>query len=300
MVPLHEPFETALRGFNRQQVLAHIESLDGQISMVAADRESLLAQVAELSRIIGHLRAESELLAHLRREAAKAREQVELMHRAPMVAASSRIEHIVRLAEEEAAELRARVKKETDELRARAEQEATAHRKRATSEADALLRDMTARCRQLEAESERRRKAAERDAEREIARKECETDERIRLRDQHSLAALHLMLKIIGPQLAERVSAVEREEADLAEARTRADKEMTVLETFRAKISAQLSATRQVLAEALEQVQQTTVEDSRSTRPVPMQRDGRPAAEDETVRLVNSRPDEHRYPAKPA
>ncbi|MGH3992340.1 MAG: hypothetical protein ACRDSN_07725, partial [Pseudonocardiaceae bacterium] len=246
------------------------------------------------------LRAESELLAHLRREAAKAKEQVELMHRAPMVAASSRIEHIVRLAEEEAAELRARVTKETDELRARAEQEATAHRKRAASEADALLRDMTARCRQLEAESERRRKAAERDAEREIARKECETDERIRLRDQRSLAALHLMLKIIGPQLAERVSAVEREEADLAEARTRAGKEMTVLETFRAKISAQLSATRQVLAEALEQVQQTTVEDSRSTRPVPMQRDGRPAAEDETVRLVNSRPDEHRYPAKPA
>ena len=69
VVPLYEPFETALRGFNRQQVLAHVESLEGQISMVTADRESALRQVAELSKAIDHLREESELLVHLRREA---------------------------------------------------------------------------------------------------------------------------------------------------------------------------------------------------------------------------------------
>lgn len=273
MVPLHEPFETALRGFNRQQVLAHIESLDGQISMITTDRESALAQVAELSRAIDHLREESELLTQLRREAEKAKEQVELIHRAPMVTASSRIQHIVRLAEEEAAELTARAKKETDELRARVEQEAGELRAR-----------------------------VEQEAEREFARKESEAGERIRLHEQRSLAGLHLMLMVIGPQLAERVAAIEREEAELAELRTRTGKEVAALETFRTKITDQLSTTRRVLAEALEQVQQTTVEDS--AHPVPMQRDGRPAVESvangEAVHLANSRTDERRHPAAPA
>ena len=301
MVPLHEPFEAALRGFNRQQVLAHIESLDGQISMVTADRESALAQVAELCRTIDHLREESELLTHLRREAEKANEQVELMHKEPMVAASSRIQHIVRLAEEEAAELkaraekesaelRARVEKETEELRAQAEkaadelrartnQEAAAHRKRATGEAEAMLRDMTQRCKQLEADSERRRKAAEQQSEQEVTRRETEASEGIRAREQRSIAAVHLMLKVVGPQLAERIAAVERQEAELAESRTRTGKEVHTLENFRANITAQLSATRQVLAEALEQVRQTSGDDPQPTRPVPIQRDGRPVAE---------------------
>lgn len=312
VVPLHEPFEAALRGFNRQQVLAHIESLDGQISMVTADRESALVQVAELCRTIDHLREESELLAHLRREAEKANEQVELMHKEPMVAASSRIQHIVRLAKEEAAELRARAekdcaelraraeketeelraraKKEAEELRARAEkaadelrartnQEATTHRKRATGEAEAMLRDMTQRCKQLEADSERRRKAAEQQSEQEVARRETEASEGIRTRGQRSIAAVHLMLMVVGPQLAERIAAVERQEAELAERRARTGKEVNTLENFRANITAQLSATRQVLAEALEQVRQTTGDDPQPTRPVPAQRDGRPVAE---------------------
>src|SRR5262249_49544119 len=147
------------------------------------DRESALAQVAELCRAIDHLREGSELLDHLRREIQQANERVELMHQAPMVAASSRIRHIVRLAEEEAAELKAQAKKEAeelrtqarkaaDELRARAEkaadelltqaqQEASAQGRRATSEAETMLRTMTRRCAELETESERRRKAAE-------------------------------------------------------------------------------------------------------------------------------------------
>ncbi|MGH3849624.1 MAG: hypothetical protein ACRDRT_07970, partial [Pseudonocardiaceae bacterium] len=262
MVPLHEPFETALRGFNRQQVLAHIESLEGQISMVAADRESALAQLARLSRIIDHLREEGELLTHLRREAEKANEQIELMHESPIVGASARIQHIVRLAEEEATELKERTQKEADELkgcaemeateiRSRTDQEITARRKRAESEAEALLRDMTQRCKQLEADSARRRKAAEQDAEREIARREAEASDRIRDRDQRGIAGLHLMLGTVGPQLAQRVSAVERQEAEVAESRTRAGKEVSALETFRDKITAQLATTRQVLADAL-------------------------------------------------
>ncbi|MGH4025934.1 MAG: hypothetical protein ACRDRV_15265, partial [Pseudonocardiaceae bacterium] len=337
VVPLHEPFETALRGFNRQQVLAHVESLEGQISMVTADRESALRQVAELSKAIDHLREESELLVHLRREAEKANERVELMHQAPMVAASSRIQHIVRLAEEEAAELRAQAKKETDELRAlakketdelraqakkeaaelraqakketdelraRAAQDATTHRKQAADEAEAMLRDMTRRCAQLESDSERRRKAAEQHSAQEIARKEGEANDRINTRDRRSIARVHLLLKTVGTQLVNRVATIEQQEAALAESRTRTGQEVRALEKFRANITAQLSTTRQVLAEALEQVQRTTIEEPRTIRPVPIQRDSRPVAEHSaegaSVQLVSSRVDERHHPAAPA
>lgn len=318
MVPLHEPFETALRGFNRQQVLAHVESLEGQISMVTADRESALAQVAELCRTIDHLREGSELLAHLRREAEKANERVELMHRAPMVAASSRIQHIVRLAEEEAAELKAQAQKEADELRAQAkkeaeelraraekaaeelrartDQETTAQRKRATADAEAMLREAKHRCAQLEAESERKRKAAEQQSAQEIAHKESESRDRISTHDQRCIARVHLMLKVVGPLLAQRVAAVEQQETALAETRARTGKEVNALAQLRENITAQLATTRQVLAEALEQVQQTTMEGSAPTRPVPIQRAGRAAAERShegaTVKLVNARTEE--------
>lgn len=319
MVPLHEPFETALRGFNRQQVLAHIESLEGQISMVTVDRESALAQVAELCRAIDHLREESELLTHLRREAEKANERVELMHRAPMVAASSRIQHIVRLAEEEAAELKAQAKKEAeelraqakkeaeelraraekaaDELRARTGQETTAQRKRATADAEAMLREATQRCTQLEAESERKRKAAEQQSAQEITHRESEARERIKTHDQRCIARVYLMLKVVGPLLAQRVAAAEQQEAALAESRARTGEEVNALMQFRENITAQLATTRQVLAEALEQVQQTTIESGApSTGPVPIQRAGRATGErgpdGATVRLVNARTEE--------
>ncbi len=75
LVPLHEPFETALRGFNRQQVLDHLESLDGRIAIVAADRDAALAQVAQLSKAPDHLRPESELPVPPGREAESAHTQ---------------------------------------------------------------------------------------------------------------------------------------------------------------------------------------------------------------------------------
>lgn len=314
VVPLHEPFEMALRGFNRQQVLAHIESLDGRITMVLKDRESALAQVAELSRAIDQLREESELLAHLRRATEKVHEQAELAAEVPIIGASVRIQRIVRLAEEEAVELKARAEQETSEfkaralkeinelkaraeqqageLRARAEQDAAARRKRATSEAEVLLRDMTQRCKQLESDSERRREAADQDAEREVARRDAEAADRIRTRDHRGLAGLHLLLKVVVPRLAERISVVERMEAALAESRTRTGREVAALEAFRAKVTSQLSATRQVVAEAIEQVQQIRIDDTGPAQhhPVPSQRDGHPAGKHAGESRITSKP----------
>jgi len=238
-VPLHEPFETALRGFNRQQVLDHIESLDGRISMVVADRESALAQVAELSRMLDHLREESELLAQLRQETMQATKQAERIQQSPIFAASIRAQRIIQLAEEEAADIKARAQQEARELKARADnevaelkaragQEITARHQRTTGEAEALLRETAQRCKQREAEFER--------------------------------------------DIARRVSVAEQKEAEITDTRARISQEVAALEALRAKITTQLSATRQILAEALGQAQQTKIDHPASGRPVPVQR----------------------------
>ncbi|HEX2299075.1 MAG TPA: hypothetical protein VHH34_11260, partial [Pseudonocardiaceae bacterium] len=169
---------------------------------------------------------------------------------------------------------------------------------------EAMLREMTQRCAQLEAESERRRKAAEQHSAQEIARKEGEANDRINTRDQLSIARVYLLLQTIAPQLANRMATIEQQEAALAESRTRTGQEVSALEKFRANITAQLATTRQVLAEALEQVQRTTIEEPRAIRPVPIQRDSRPVAEHSaegaTVKLVSSRVEERHHPAAPA
>lgn len=131
LVPLHQPFETELRGFNRRQVLEHLESLDGRIAMVMADRDAALDQVAELSKVLNHLRTQSE---DLRREADRATSRVERILATPMAGASARIQRIMWLATEEAAELQAHAESEAAARIARADQEIAELRARADAE----------------------------------------------------------------------------------------------------------------------------------------------------------------------
>jgi chromosome segregation ATPase len=283
LVPLHQPFETALRGFNRQQVLDHIESLDGQISIMGSDRDAALKQVAELSRALDHLRRESEMLGHLRRETEKANAQVERMQRSPMVAASQRIQGIVRLAEEEAAELRAAAHKEVAELRAstqkevtelrnRADREVAAQRARAASEADKLLRDTTARCRKLEAESEQRRKAAQEEFTRTTKRQESEANARVKEREMRSTAGVHTMLRVVARRMAERIAAVEAKEAELVETRNHATQELKALEAVRSEVATRLTSTHDILERALDEVEPSPADRAEARRSQPVQR----------------------------
>lgn len=274
-MPLHEPFETALRGFNRQQVLDHIESLEGRISMIETDRELALAQVAELSRTLDHLREESKLLAHLRQTAEQVKEQMEHIQQSPIVGASVRIQRIMQLAEEEAAELKARAEREVADLKARTEQELAERRRRTAGEADALLRDAAQRC-----------KVAEQAAVQEITRRESEATARIQRRDQGAIAGLYLMMKIVGRQLAERICVVEQEENRLAELCVQNSHQVSALEDLRTKITAQLITTRQALAQTLDQLRRTASEPAELPQPVPIQRGGRAAAEQTTGRAT--------------
>lgn len=302
LVPLHQPFEPELRGFNRRQVLEHLESLDGRIAMVAADRDAALTQVAELSKVLNHLRSASE---DLRREADKATARVERILTTPMTGANARIQRIMRLAEEEAAELttqaeaevaariaradrdvaelRARADQDVAELRAGADEEITRSRAHASREAKSLLDHARQQSDHLEANSATRRHAAERDAAQAIAQRESAASARIRGSELRAVAGLHLMLQAVGEQLSTRVRAVDREESALFELRAQVADEVVTLAALRAKLTAALTTVHQLVAEALEPL---------SGPSVPIQR----GAEGGTVYLLKTTTEERRSP----
>src|SRR5919199_6235505 len=145
LIPLHEPFDIARLGFDRRQVLDHLESLDGRIVLIAADRDAALTQVAQLSRVLDHLRQQAD----------EATAQVQRILQQPIAQAGARIQRILQLAAEEAAEVKAHTEAEISarkaradqdiaELKARADDQTTALQAHASHEAQSLL-DQTRR-----------------------------------------------------------------------------------------------------------------------------------------------------------
>ena len=310
LVALHEPFETALRGFNRRQVLEHLESLDGRIAIVAADRDAALAQVAELSESLNRLRSETELLVHLRREAEKSAAEVERILAKPMAQAGARIQRILQLAEEEAAELKARAQAEIAavragadqdiaELRARADDQITALRASASREAKSLLEHAKRQCAQLESESTARRQAAEQASKQQIAQWESAANDRVRASELRSLAGLDFMVRVMGTHLTERKTAIERDEAALRERRAQVSTELTGLEAVRTEVTAAVVAAHQLLSEALGQVRKLAGQqppgDRAEQAEVPSQR----GAQDGAGYRVNAGVEERRSPRAP-
>jgi cell division septum initiation protein DivIVA len=313
LVPLHEPFETALRGFNRRQVLEHLESLDGRIAVVAADRDAALTQVAELSKVMNHLRLQSELLEYLRREAHEASSRVERVLATPMAEASARIQRIMRLAGEEAAELKATAEAEIvasrahadqklADLRASAEEQIASLRAHASRETKSLLEHARRQCDQLEAESAARREAADQDAAQAIAKREAAASAGIRDSELRSLTRLQLMHQMVGQRLSTRACAVERDESALRELRAQVANDVAALESLRTDVTASLAATYQVLTEAIAHVGRTAVDASRvehaevPASPVPIQR----SAQGGTVYLLNAGAEDRRSPRAPS
>jgi ElaB/YqjD/DUF883 family membrane-anchored ribosome-binding protein len=275
--------------------------------MMAADRDAALAQVAELSKVVNHLRSESELLEHLRWEAQRAASQVERMLESPMAETSARIQRIMRLAEEEATELKANAEKEITaerahadqaiaELRARANQEITRLRARVSSETESLFEHTKRNCDRLETDSARRREAAEQDAAQAIARREAEASARIRGNEMRSIVRLHLLLQAVGEQLTSRAAAVKQGEAAVRKLRAQAAREITTLEALRAEVTVAMATTHQLLTEAIEQVEQTMADHPESSVHVPTQR----GTGGGTVYLLNAPAEERRSPRAPS
>jgi cell division septum initiation protein DivIVA len=242
------PFEIVLRGFDRQQVMAHINALKARVASIGTERDAALRRLAELSEQFDQVRRDAAEAArqveYLRHEASESAAEVDRLQRSPLTAASARIQRMLQMAEDEAAE-----------LQASAEQEATSLRTNARAEADRLHAESTQRCERLEAESQRRRQAmdaetaarcqqAEQQTEQDTARHRAETQAWVGEYQTRGIAALHLIMKMAGERLNSRVVKVKQQ---VAAART-----------LRSEITGQLSDVHRLLVEALGVVDQPT------------------------------------------
>lgn len=237
LIALQLPFERTMRGFEPRQVLDHIESLEGHLGVVANDRDAALAQLAALTGVLEQMRCESSLSAELRRERDEAAAQTERLRRSPVTAASGRIQQMLQLAEDEAAEVldRARV------------------------EADRLLGETAQRCARLETEAQERIEAAR-----------AEAAGRIRDEEEQSRARLAVLLRVAGAQARERVADAQRQLAELAERRTEVERAVDDLAEVSAALDERLASAQHLLDEAFTQLDPAEGDD---WAPVPTQRD---------------------------
>lgn len=182
LVPLGTGFDIVKRGYSRTQVEEHLERLDADLRLLASDRDASAAQAAELARQLERSRSEVDTLSA----------QIERLAMPPttLEGLSERLQHMLRMAQDEAVDTKARGEAEAGHIRARAESEAAELRGRyermlndldnRRAEMEAEHRDVLAKARaemaelatkaderrqQLDAEAEQRRTQVEEDFE---------------------------------------------------------------------------------------------------------------------------------------
>ncbi|MGB8961568.1 MAG: hypothetical protein WCC38_06380 [Pseudonocardiaceae bacterium] len=319
VVPLPPPFEIVRRGFHPQQVTDHVTALKARVATIGTERNVALQRAEDLNEQGEKLRREAaeatRQLDELRKEASETAAELDRLQRLPLTGATGRIQRMLQIAEDEAAELKAATEQEITSLRdsARAEAdrlltqtrqqcerleaesnalrqaveaetagdqllaqarqecerleaesnarrqaveaETAARHQQAEQQAERLLTEARQECERLEAESNARRQAveaetaarhqqAEQQAERDIARREAETDAWIQDYQTHSVAALHLIMRMAGERLSNRVLKVTRQ--------------MVVATQLRSEVTDQLSEVHRLLVGALGVADQLT------------------------------------------
>jgi hypothetical protein len=122
LVPLGAGFDIVKRGYSRAQVEEHLERLDSDLRLIAADRDAAVSQAADLARQMERARSQIDEL----------RAQVDRLSLPPttLEGLSERLQRMLKLAQEEASDTKARAEADAVQLRARAEADATALRNR--------------------------------------------------------------------------------------------------------------------------------------------------------------------------
>jgi cell division septum initiation protein DivIVA len=145
IVPLRPGFDVQIRGFNRNQVLEHIELLEDQLKIVSIDRN-------EAVRLNTDLR---QLCEDTRRELNGAEQRLRRIESSEtgLPAASQRVQNMLAMAEEEVQTLREQAARQAEIVRGSAEQEARALLQEAEAAATALRQE----CGELVADVETRR-----------------------------------------------------------------------------------------------------------------------------------------------
>lgn len=109
-LPAHSPFDVVRRGYDPQQVTSHFEQLEYDLRIATANSEATNQRVSELTDQLSSVQAEADSL----------RAQLDRLALEPvsMSGLSDRMQRMIRLADEEATEIRARANADADQMRA--------------------------------------------------------------------------------------------------------------------------------------------------------------------------------------
>src|SRR5829696_27120 len=113
LLPLGSTFDVVRRGYERGQVDEHLDRLDADLRILAADRDAAVARASELAKQLENQRA--QLIVNERELARLAAMPT------TMEGMSERLQRMLRLAQEEATEIRAQAEADAAEQMARAE-----------------------------------------------------------------------------------------------------------------------------------------------------------------------------------
>ncbi|HEY4017761.1 MAG TPA: chromosome segregation protein [Pseudonocardiaceae bacterium] len=122
VVPLGTGFDIVKRGYSRTQVEEHLERLDKELKLIALDRDAATAQAQDMYKQMGQARTEISDL----------RGQVNRLSAPPttLEGLSERLQRMLRLAQDESNEIKARAESDAGQIRARAEADANSLRAR--------------------------------------------------------------------------------------------------------------------------------------------------------------------------
>ncbi|GAB3299224.1 hypothetical protein [Parasphingorhabdus pacifica] len=238
VVPLRPGFDIQVRGFNRGQVMDHVEQLENQLKLVTIDRNEAAQLNADLRK----------LCEDTRHDLAEAEERLRSIESSDtgLPAASQRVQNMLAIAEEEVQSLRDTAKRQAETIRGSAETEAG----ELLSEAERAAEEIRADCAQLLERVEARND--------EVRREHAQALKDLRERDQrlrHSIRDAYKRAMDIAQQETDQMLAQTREQC--AELRT--DTERRRREAFAEIRSQQENVTtlRMAVVSAMEQVRES-------------------------------------------
>ncbi|RCW45170.1 cell division septum initiation protein DivIVA [Halopolyspora algeriensis] len=133
VVPLRPGFDNEFRGFNRKQVLEHIELLEDQVKMLTTDRDEAMRLNEDQRRITDETRHRLETtMTELRRIETS---ETGLPH------ATRRMQNMLMMADEEANAIRENARRDAETIRGTASTEAEQTRNEAEARAEALRQE---------------------------------------------------------------------------------------------------------------------------------------------------------------
>jgi DivIVA domain-containing protein len=286
LIPLGSAFDVARRGYDRDQVNAHLDRVDADMRILTADRDAAVARAAELVKQVENQRA--QIISNERDMARLAAAP------ASMESMGERVQRILRLAQDEASEIRIRAETQVAELISRTEADGNALRERyqrliteverrraameaehesvmsaARAQANQLVTDATEQAQQTETESAERRRRVEEDFDIAMTARRNEAMRALAELEATSKAEAQRRIKEASAEADRRIQEATQIATRLVtEAKTEADR----LRSIRDRIEGQLRQVRSVLVEATE-----TIEARPEEGPLPQVQAGPPA-----------------------